>query len=282
MNIEQLQAYEIPKGSQDYGWRDALLYALSLGYGEDPTDLAQLRYVYEQDQRVVPSMCLMLAYPGLWLQAPALEINWSRIFNGEVSFEVHASLPVQGTVHTESRVVAVNDKGPGKGATLHTERILSDARGGRLATIAQTVVLRADGGGGGFGVPPQAQPVVPDGPPDATIELATARNAALLYRLNGDYHPLHADPAVAEAMGLKAPIVHGFCTFGMACRAAIAAVCGGDAQRIRRMAGRFVSPVYPGDTIQFQFFVSGARVQWRARVDARQIVVIDRGLLELK
>jgi len=282
MNLQNVKAFSIPDGEQFFSRRDAMLYSLGLGYGEDPLDEAQLPYVYEKEQRMVPSFCLAVAYPGLWLRDPSLGIDWSHIFNGEVSFEIHAPIPVEGHVTSKSRVVAVQDKGVEKGATIHSERVLFDASGDRLATIAQTVVLRKDGGQGGFGEAPPVAPAVPDRDPDQVVELKSARNSALLYRLSGDFHPLHADPQIAHAMGLKEPILHGFCSFGMACRAAIEAVCDGDPLRLKAMSGRFVSPVYPGDVLRFEFFVSGKGTQWRARVPARDVTVIDRGQLEVK
>lgn len=281
MNLQKLKEFAIPDGQQSFSRRDAMLYSLALGYGSDPVDPDQLPYVYEKNQKVVPSFCLALAYPGLWIKEPSLEIDWANIFNGEVSFEIHGPIPPEGNVTSRSRIIAVQDKGKDKGATLHSERIVMSEQGERIATITQTVMLRGEGGQGSFGEPPPSAPVVPDRKPDISIELKTARNAALLYRLSGDYHPLHADPEAAKAMGLKEPILHGFCSFGMACRAAVEAVCGGDASRIRLMAGRFVSPVYPGEAMLFEFFKSGSEVLWRARIAARDTVVVDRGQLEL-
>lgn len=282
MNLQNAKTFSVPQGAQSFSRRDGMLYSLGLGYGIDPKDPAQLDYVYEKNQKVAPSLCLALAYPGLWLQDPALEIDWSNIFNGEVSFDIHAPIPCEGSFTSKSRIVAVQDKGKEKGATLHSERMLFDASGSLLATIAQTVVLRGDGGQGGFGEPPPVASVVPDRNPDRVVELETARNAALLYRLSGDYHPLHADPQIAHSMGLKEPILHGFCTFGMACRAAIDALGDGNPQNIKAMSGRFVNPVYPGEVLQFEFFECGTGWQWRARVPARATIVIDRGQVEVK
>ena len=43
-------------------------------------------------------------------------------------------------------------------------------------------------------------------------------DAATLYRLTGDKHPVHIDPSVAAAMGLEGPILHGLATMGTTAR----------------------------------------------------------------
>jgi acyl dehydratase len=105
---------------------------------------------------------------------------------------------------------------------------------------------------------------------------------ALLYRLNGDYNVLHADPEVARAAGFSRPILHGLCTYGMAAHALLGTVCDYDANRIRRIAVRFTAPVFPGETVRFQLWREGSRfAHLRARVDARDTVVLNNGLIEL-
>jgi acyl dehydratase len=49
-----------------------------------------------------------------------------------------------------------------------------------------------------------------------------------------------------------------------------------------RLALRFTSPVYPGETIRFQFWRdTGTRLHLRARVDARDAVVLNNGIVEI-
>src|SRR5262249_57591979 len=88
--------------------------------------------------------------------------------------------------------------------------------------------------------------------PDSKVTEATAREQALLYRLNGDFNPLHADPQMARMVGYERPILHGLCTFGFAGRALLRSACGGDARKLRSFGARFAKPVLPGATLTTQ------------------------------
>jgi len=281
MNLDKLQAFRIPDAVQTYTWRDSSLYALGLGYGADPVDEPDLRYVLETDQQTVPSMSAILAYPGFWFADPSLAIDWVRLLNGQVAFTIHRSLPPEGTVKSTSRVVAVDDKGKDKGAAVFLEKEVTDPDGVPYATIRQAVFLRGDGGHGGFGVPPETPPAVTGDAPDHALELDVARNAALIYRLSGDLNPVHSHPAIARQAGFREPIVHGMCSLGMACRAALRLLCDNQPQRLKSMSIRFASPVYPGERLRFEFFGKGPHFQWRVRVPERNVTVLDRGQLEL-
>jgi acyl dehydratase len=125
-------------------------------------------------------------------------------------------------------------------------------------------------------------PPVPERAPDHEFEFGTSAQAALIYRLSGDSNPLHADPEVATKAGFRQPILHGLATYGMAGYAAIRTLAGNDAARLRRLALRLTSPVYPGEVIRFQFWrESDTRVHVRGRVDARDVIVLNNGVVEI-
>ena len=82
------------------------------------------------------------------------------------------------------------------------------------------------------------------------MSLATREDQALIYRLSGDRNPLHSDPWFAREMaGFPKPILHGLCTYGVAGRALVAELGGGDAAKITAVGSRFTSPVFPGETL---------------------------------
>lgn len=281
MNLDKIRAFQVPDAEQCYRWQDSSLYALGLGYGSDPLNAADLRYVLETDQQTVPSMSAVLAYPGFWFGTPELGIDALRLLNGQCAFTIHRPLPAQGTVRSSTRIVAVADKGRDKGAALYVEKDIRDGDGLLHATVSQAVFLRGDGGQGGFGVPPQAPALVTGEHPDHALELGVARNAALIYRLTGDHNPVHSHPPIAQQAGFREPILHGMCSLGMACRAAIELLCPQQPERLRSMSVRFASPVYLGDRLRFEFFGQGPEYQWRVRVPARQVTVLDRGQIHI-
>lgn len=277
MDIEAIRNLRLAPIEQKYDARDTILYALGLGYGADPVDETELSFVYEQSLRAVPSMCCILCHPGFWLRDPAYQVDWVRILHAEQHFEMHAPLPPTGTVRGEYRVTGIEDKGAQKGALLHQQKVLYDAAtGNRLATVRSTLFLRGNGGEGGFGEPIAAAAPLPDRAPDRVVELETLPRAALIYRLSGDWNPLHADPSIARQAGFARPILHGLCTAGMACRAILATYAGNDPARMQSMFVRFSSPFYPGETLRLELFEDGGRIRFRAIARERATVVLDR------
>jgi acyl dehydratase len=270
-----------------YTQRDVMLYALGVGIGMDPLDMGQLRFVFEKELQTLPTMGSVLGTPGFWWRDPRTGADWVKIVHGEQDVRVLKPLPTSGTLVARNRVVSITDKGSGKGAIAVIVRELAEQQTGELLVESRNVTfLRGDGGFSrqcGISDPsPEQLPAVPERPPDIEVELSSLAHQALLYRLNGDYNVLHADPDVARAAGFPRPILHGLCTYGMAAHAILKSVCNYDARLIQRVAVRFTAPVFPGETVRFQIWRAGARnLHLRARVDARDIVVLNNGVIEL-
>lgn len=283
MNLDYVIDRPFPAVAQTYTTRDSLLYALSLGLGADPTDPRQLRYVFERDQIAMPSMAVVLGHPGPWLTEPAVGIDYRKIVYAEQSLEMHSVLLPQGSIKAYERVIGVFDKGRDKGTLLRTERRIVDQRSERpLATLRATLMCRGDGGNGAAygeaGVPRE----MPASAPDRVAEMPTLPQSALLYRLNGDMNPLHADPELARNLGFQRPILHGLCTFGVAMQAVLALWCDCSAQRLVKFGARFTSVVYPGETVVVETWREGSEISFRASVKERGVKVLDYGHAELR
>lgn len=287
INYDKTKAWRSGEVRQVYTPRDTILYALGLGFGSDPMDPQQLRYVYESDLVVLPTMAAVLASPGAWMrERTELGIDFLRLVHGEQGVKIHQPLPVAGTVLGESRVTRIVDKGEGKGAVMHVEKILKDATSGALlATSEQVLFLRGDGGfsgASGGDAAAVALPAVPDVAPSAVLEVATRPEAALVYRLSGDVNPLHVDPTVAAKAGFPKPILHGLATWGIAGRAVAQLFCENEPARLRGIRARLTSPVYPGETLVFEGWNvpdghADGEVAFRVRVKERDVVVLNNG-----
>ncbi|HYF58951.1 MAG TPA: MaoC/PaaZ C-terminal domain-containing protein [Burkholderiaceae bacterium] len=283
IDVATLKSWPFEPVEQRYGHRDTILYALGLGLGQDPMDAAQLRYVYEDGLRALPTMAVVLGSPGFFAKDPRTGIDWVRLLHGEQELELHAPLPAEATVVGRTRITRLVDKGAGKGALMWSEREIVDAASGtRLATARSVSFMRGDGGFSAAGQPsdeaPAPRPATPERAPDLTVDWATRPEAALVYRLSGDYNPLHADPAVAKAAGFERPILHGLCSFGVSGWALSKAVAGGDATRLRAIGARFTSPVYPGETLRVEVWHGdGGAVSFRTRALERDLVVLSHG-----
>ena len=282
LDYQRLLNYRFPEVEQHYEQKDVILYALSVGLGQDPIDVQQLQFVYEDNLQALPTMATVLGTGDFWGTDPALGLDWPRLLHGEQSVRLHQILPTQGVVLGCSQIIDIIDKGADIGAFLLTETELRDASSRTLlATLSATVIARGDGGFGGPGGRLPEPPAIPKRKPDRYCDLPTLAQTALLYRLNGDRNPLHADPAVANSAGFERPIQHGLCTFGFAGHALLRTYCAYDPGRLQSMRVRFSAPVYPGETIRTEMWREDGQIFFRCWAVQRDVEVISHGVAEI-
>lgn len=282
IDYDELMTWRFTDIEQTYSEKDTILYALGVGFGADPLDRGQLRYVYEEGLAALPSMAVVLGYPGLWIRDPGTGIDWVKLLHGEQGFEIHQPLPAEGTVVGRTRVTGIVDKGAGKGVLIYTERTIHDKASGRkLASLTSTMFCRGDGGFGGPDGPVSPPHPLPEAEPDEVCDLPTMAQAALIYRLSGDPNPIHVDPQIAKAAGFDRPILHGLCTLGVAGHAILKVCCGYQPNRLKSLRLRFSAPVFPGETIRTEIWRDGNAVSFRSRVVERDVVVLNNGYAEL-
>ncbi len=280
---EKLLALKIPEVEHSYSEKDAILYALGVGLGQDPTNEDELSFVYEKKLKALPTLALVLGHPGFWARDLESGIDWVKLVHGEQGLTLHRPVAPSGKVIGRTRIVEAIDKGAGKGALVYTEREVIDAASGEtIATLTQTTFCRGDGG---FGGPPREAPAphpIPPRAPDLVCDLATRPETALLYRLSGDPNPLHVDPAVAKAAGFPRPILHGLASFAVAGHALLKSICGYDPARLKSLAGRFSAPVFPGETIRTEMWRDGDVVSFRSSVIGRDAIAVNNGRAEVR
>lgn len=274
LNLAYLESVELAPIRTVVTDRDAMFYALSIGLGRDPLDPHDLRYVYEGDLRIFPTMPLIIGHPGNWMSDPRTGVTRTMVVHGAQRLTTEREIPLGESLLTTNRIVSILDKGD-QGAILVLERETRvEASGERISLSESMAFCRADGNFGGVPGPAYEFAAVPDRPADRSIDMPTDPDMALYYRLNQDRNPLHADPAVARKAGFDRPILHGLATYGVA---AVAIARAYPDRTLRAFETRFSRPVFPGETITVDLWETGEDIAFRARIAARDVVVLDRG-----
>jgi acyl dehydratase len=231
--------------------RDCMLYALGVGMGVD--DLAfTTNNTRGIEQRMVPTMPVTLGIDFSVL-SQAGPFDWAKVLHAEQRVELLATIPVKGRAQAVTEITEMWDKG--KAALIVAQTTGTSLDGEPLWRSSAWLFIRGAGGWGGERGPAAAAvPAARDGDLDSvkTITYQTSRDQALIYRLSGDYNPLHSDPSFAARAGLDLPILHGLCTFGFAARAALDVA--GTAAVLTSMSARFAGPVWPGDTLNVDLY----------------------------
>lgn len=237
-----------------YTWERPALYAL--GCGATPEELDLL--LETRGPKVLPTFSVVPTFPPLLAALERLGGNMLTLVHSAQKCTIHAPIPSSGTLITHTTVKALHDRGRAAVGVFETK---TTTEGGQhLFDTEWQIFYRGEGGFGGEKGPDPVNLAPPEGKAaDHSIAMATLPTQALLYRIAGsDTNPIHSDPAVAKKAGFGKPILHGLCTFGFAGRAAVQALCGGDPDRLTSIEGRFTKPVFPGDTLVTDLWVTGA------------------------
>ncbi|UYQ61819.1 MaoC/PaaZ C-terminal domain-containing protein [Streptomyces peucetius] len=255
MPIDAARAVAAEPRSTTITWdhKDIQLYHLGVGAGRPATDPDELRYTLESRLHVLPSFATVAgAGTGVVgaLSVPGLDFDLAAVLHGSQRVELHRPIPVKGTATSTTRVAAVYDKGKAAILVLRTEAADDD---GPLWTNDSQIFVRGEGGFGGERGP-STRTAPPERTPDRTVERAVREDAALLYRLSGDWNPLHADPESAKLAGFDRPILHGLCTYGMTLKAVVDTLLDGDVTRVRSYTARFAGVVLPGETLRIRMW----------------------------
>ncbi|MFG2142436.1 MaoC/PaaZ C-terminal domain-containing protein [Streptomyces sp. NPDC048650] len=282
MPIDAAKATSAEPRTTELAWdhKDVQLYHLGIGAGaatpdkpHPATDPDELRYTLESALHVLPSFATVAGSgsslpegsrePGEGtavsggLSVPGIDVDLAAVLHGGQKVTVHRAIPVSGRAVQTSTVPAVHDKGKAAVIVLRSE--VADADG-PLWTCDTQIFVRGEGGFGGERGP-SARLEIPGRAPDRTTERLIREDQALLYRLSGDWNPLHADPEFAELAGFDRPILHGLCSYGVTLKAVVDTVLGGDVARVRAYTTRFAGVVFPGETLRIRMWEGEGRTQ---------------------
>ncbi|KAK4245162.1 hypothetical protein C7999DRAFT_16630 [Corynascus novoguineensis] len=263
--------------------RDVILY--NLGIGAKRTDL---RYVFEgsDDFQAIPTFGVI---PPFNAETPynldELVPNFSpmMLLHGEQYLEVRKyPIPTSGRLISKAKLLEVVDKG--NAAIVKSGVTTVNAETGEDVFYNEmTVFLRGCGGFGGQKKPADrgastAANKPPARAPDVVVEEKTSEEQAALYRLSGDYNPLHIDPAFAKMGGFKAPILHGLCFFGIAGKAVYEKF-----GPFKNIKVRFAGTVLPGQTLVTEMWKEngGKKIVFQTKVKETGKLAIGGAAAEL-
>ncbi|KAJ3165401.1 hypothetical protein HDU88_004195 [Geranomyces variabilis] len=292
VDVAKAVGFKYPVDSVKYNRRDLLIYSAGL-------NITDLRFAYELDKNfgAFPTYPLVLPLRGKTddvnsyaeaskMQAiPGMpEIDLNRLVHGEQYYELLAPLPVAGEFDLDSTLVGVWDAG--KGMIMDKETILKHNGKPLARMISSAFVIGAGGFNGPRKPAPKGVVATPKSQPDFIEETPTYPNQALVYRLSGDYNPLHADPRFGLKLGMKGAFLHGLCTYGISAAAVLKRLGGNDPSVFKSIYGRFASPVYPGETLQTLMWKVGEKdgittIAFTTKVKERDLVVISSGTILL-
>jgi acyl dehydratase len=265
----------------EFSWTssDVQLYHLGLGAGADPLDPRELRYLVDGNPQVLPTFgnvaqSFHMTEPPK-VQFPGIDIELSRVLHASEAISAPGPIPPSATGTAVTRFTEIWDKG--KAAVIWSETEVTDPAGKLLWTQKRSIFARGEGGFGGERGP-STTTTIPDRAPDLELDVPTLPQQALLYRLCGDRNPLHSVPAFASAAGFPKPILHGLCSYGMACKALVDAVFDGDVARLGSYGARMAGVVFPGETLRVTAWKADGRYIGNVTVPARDTAVVLAGV----
>ncbi|KAK0484500.1 peroxisomal dehydratase [Armillaria novae-zelandiae] len=265
-DLAQAVGFSLPDREVAWNKRDLLTYAVGVGAKKD--DFA---YIYELDPKfsALPTYPVVLALKGAEqdvnlfasrakgsVQVPGIPpMDPNKMLHGSQSVEVLKKLPLvsgPGWKWT-SRYTGISENKTGIVITM--ENMLIDPNGVPYARLySSTFNLGAKANGTSFTKVIANAPVAKAAPknraPDWIIKDQTSTEQAILFRLSGDYNPLHIDPSIGHAAGFGGVILHGLSTYGFTARGLIKAIANNDPDALTLFGVRFTSPVKPGDALE--------------------------------
>ncbi|KAK0378579.1 CAP-Gly domain-containing protein [Colletotrichum limetticola] len=275
--------FEYPRQPVSWVKRDVLLFANTIGATDD-----ELHFLYATNtepafkgdtQEVVDFYAAQKA-----VQIPNVpSFDARRVVDGQRKIVLHKTIPPSSAgkkFEVRTKVLGVYDKGrPGSVVETQTDLVELPSNEVYASVITSSFYIAQGNWGGPKGPATENFPPPKDKKPDATFSQATNKESALLYRLNGDYNPLHATPEPGKKMGFPGAIMHGLYSWNSTAHGLLKALGGSDPANIKEYQARFASPVMPGDKLVTDAWRTGdvkdgwEEVRFQTKVEGGKIVL---------
>ena len=112
IDYQVVKQWSFDEVRHSYGETECMLYALAVGLGADPESPGELRYTYEKDLRLVPTMATVIGAPGAWWRDPRTGADGTKLVHGEQRLRLFKPLPPAGTLAARLRSLAVRFTAP--------------------------------------------------------------------------------------------------------------------------------------------------------------------------
>ncbi|XP_015524954.1 peroxisomal multifunctional enzyme type 2 isoform X1 [Neodiprion lecontei] len=272
-----------------YDFRNTILYAIGVGATTEYS--SDMLYLYENHSKfaVLPTYFVLFG-PNALISSSILDdvpygiqVDPSRTLHGEQYLEILKPIPSEASVETRFKIIDVLDKGSGAVIIMQGDTI--DAATGEKLATAQLSAFAI--GAGGFGGKRSCPGIIPTEPapsrkPDISKIQKTCIDQAAVYRLSGDFNPLHIDSSVSSLGGYEKPILHGLCSLGFSTRHVLDTYAHESPDFFKAIKVRFSNPVIPGQTLRTDMWRNGNRIHFETTVLENNKKVITGAYIDLK
>eukprot|EP00347_Sterkiella_histriomuscorum_P021307 403334460 len=296
IDAKKIRGYKYPQKKLKFSDKDIILYSLAIGFGQDPLNRRHFKYIYENDPNF-QAFCTLPVIGGVSSgqiseekQIPGMQdFSPTQLLFGEQVIEIYQQVKPNVEYSFDRRVLDISDKV--KGLLLTKESKCTDDKGELVSISTQTIFIRGLGGFGDKGTIHLPCPKRPPTKPDKIVTEKIQANTALIYRLTGDWNPIHIDLDLANLGGFEKPILHGLCSFGIAARIVYENYCMSqdlnnsgieEKESLRKIGARFTTPIYPGETLIVKLWRKEQRIQFEAAIKERRNRIAVVGYAELR
>ncbi|KAF2264439.1 Thioesterase/thiol ester dehydrase-isomerase [Lojkania enalia] len=271
VDFRKAVGFKLPTVKATYLRRDILLFANAIGCTKD-----ELHFLYELHPKFscFPTFPINLPFKqtstdvynfferALLTDVPGVPpFDPQRSVDGERGIEILNELPTSSEgldLEIKQEIVGVYDKGGNM--IQEMAQTMQDAKTGKsYARMTSKAFGIGQGGYGGPRGPDTVNYHPPKREPDALHVFQTTPETCLLYRLCGDYNPIHADDEFARQGGFKGAFLQGLGTWNIAAHGLLRKMGNSEGGRLKSFKARFANIVYPGDALETRMWKVGER-----------------------